>query len=631
MCGIVGVWNLTNKPVNYSLLKDITDVLKHRGPDDEGYVLLNSNNGDHKELIGNDSIRELNFENIMSLDNKHRFDLALGHRRLSIIDLSSLAHQPMSNEDKSLWIVHNGEIYNYIELREELEELGHTFKSNSDTEVVLNAYEEWGDNCLQKFNGMWAFAIWDAKRKMLFCSRDRFGIKPFYYFFDGNQFVFASEIKSLLEYGAERRPNDKIIYDYLTFGFQDHTDETFFDGIKQLNPAHYLLIENGVLRIERYWNIKVNCEIQSKNNNCLEFYNLFEQAIKLRLRSDVPVGSCLSGGLDSSSIVCIANKFIDKEKQKTFSSCFDNKKFDEREYIEEVIEQTGADKNYIFPSGEAFQGEIENLIYYQDEPFGSLSIYAQWNVMRKASEKVKVLLDGQGGDELLAGYLEYYASFLKTLIFKKDFRVIKELICFLILHPKSAYELFSKMRMREKRKGMLSSGFILKYKDMDVKYAEDLATKLLNDITRDKLPALLHYEDRNSMAFSIEARVPFLDFKLVEYVAKLPLDKRLKNGMTKVIFREAMKGILPERIRKRRDKMGFVTPEEVWVKTMLKDWVMDILTSESFKNRKYWNADKVLKEFEDVFREKEKYTSDLWRYVCLELWLRGLVDDEVRK
>ena len=626
MCGIAGIYNLSKRPVNITQVKSMSDSLRHRGPDDEGYVLLNSNNGDHKELSGNDSIRELKFENIMSLDDKHRFDLAFGHRRLSIIDLSSLAHQPMSNADKSLWIVHNGEIYNYVELREDLEDLGHTFKSKSDTEVVLHAYQEWGVDCLQKFNGMWAFAIWDVKRKMLFCSRDRFGIKPFYYIFDGDRFVFASEIKSLLECGAERKPNDRIIYDYLACGLQDHTDETFFDGIKQLKPAHYLLIENGELKVERYWNIEVNDEIRSKNDNYLGFYNLFEESIKLRLRSDVPVGTCLSGGLDSSSIVCITNKFVDKGRQKTFSSCFDNKKFDEREYIEEVIERTGADKNYIFPSGEAFLEEIEDLIYHQDEPFGSLSIYAQWNVMRKASETVKVLLDGQGGDELLAGYLEYYASFLKTLIFKKDFRVIKELVCFLILHPKSAYELFLKMRMREKRKEMLSSEFASKYKDRNVKYTEDLATKLLNDLTRDKLPALLHYEDRNSMAFSIEARVPFLDFKLVEHVAKLQLDKKLKNGMTKVILREAMKGILPEKIRKRKDKMGFVTPEDVWMKTVLKDWVMDILLSESFRKRKYWDADKVLKEFEDVWTGKKKYTSDLWRYINLELWMRRFVD-----
>ena len=290
MCGIIGVCNLNNEPVKCSQLKKITDTLKHRGPDDEGYVLLSSYNKDYKELVGDDSVHELNLENIANLWAEHRFDLAFGHRRLSIIDLSPSAHQPMSNDDKTLWIVYNGEIYNYIELREDLEELGHTFKSKSDTEVVLHAYNEWGVDCLQKFNGMWAFAIWDANEKILFCARDRFGIKPLYYFYDGKQFIFASELKSLLEYGIEKRPNDTIIYDYLAFGLQDHTAETFFVGIKQLKPAHYLLIENGVLNIEKYWEIKVSEEISGKNdNNHSDFYKLFEESIKLK--QEIHVGT----------------------------------------------------------------------------------------------------------------------------------------------------------------------------------------------------------------------------------------------------------------------------------------------------------------------------------------------------
>ncbi len=602
MCGISGIYNLNNEPVSRSLLKDMTDVLLHRGPDDEGYILLNSGYGSS--------------------------DIALGHRRLSIIDLSSSGHQPMPNEDKSIWITYNGEVYNYIELREELEKAGHVFNSKTDTEVIIHAYEAWGEECLKRFNGMWAFAIWDFNKKRLFCARDRLGVKPFYYIYNKKQFAFASEIKSLLKTGIEKKPNDAIIFDYLAFGLQDHTEDTFFEGVKQLKPAHYLFLENGVLRKERYWTIEINDEIGGKENDESRFYDIFRDSVRLRLRSDVPVGTCLSGGLDSSSIVCVMNKLIhDKKMQKTFSACSDNKKFDERRYIEDVIEETGAEKNYIFPSGEALLDEIEDMIYYQDEPFGSLSIYAQWNVMKKASQSVKVLLDGQGGDELLAGYLEYYASYFKTLISrKKYFLLAKELLFFLSLHPRSAYELYSKMRLRKKRGELLSREFASKYNDRNFKYADMLHSKLLNDLTVTKLPALLHYEDRNSMAFSIESRVPFLDYRLVEYAASLPLSQKTRNGTTKVVLRNAMRGVIPESIRERKDKMGFVTPEEVWMKTVLKGWVRDILTSESFKNRKYWDSDRVLKEFDSICAGKSRYTSDMWRYICLEMWLRRFID-----
>ena len=326
MCGISGIYNLNNEPVSRSLLKDMTDVLLHRGPDDEGYILLNSGDGSS--------------------------DIAFGHRRLSIIDLSSSGHQPMPNEDKSIWITYNGEVYNYIELREELEKAGHVFNSKTDTEVIIHAYEAWGEECLRRFNGMWAFAIWDFNKKRLFCARDRLGVKPFYYIYNKKQFAFASEIKSLLKTGIEKKPNDAIIFDYLAFGLQDHTEDTFFEGVKQLKPAHYLFLENGVLRKERYWNIEVNDEIGGKENDESRFYDLLRDSVRLRLRSDVPVGTCLSGGLDSSSIVCVMNKLIhDKKMQKTFSACSDNKKFDERRYIEDVIEETGAEKNYIFPGG----------------------------------------------------------------------------------------------------------------------------------------------------------------------------------------------------------------------------------------------------------------------------------------
>jgi len=629
MCGIAGVYSLKGERISAGYLKRMADVLRHRGPDDEGYVLLDTSSMESQVFSGKDSVREVKDAHPRIDEcSASSYDLGFSHRRLSIIDLSVKGHQPMSNEDGDIWIVYNGEIYNYLELASELRERGHLFRTKSDTEVIIHAYEEWGAGCLQKFNGMWVFAIWDQKDKKMFCSRDRFGIKPFYYTYNEETFVFSSEIKALLEDDTERRANDEMIRDYLAFGLQDHTDQTFFLGINQIRPAHYLLIQDGVFKVEKYWDVGVNGETSRVKTDISEFRGLFEDAVRLRLRSDVPVGTCLSGGLDSSSIVCTMNSLISGETgQMTFSSCFDDKKFDERDYIQMVIEETGAEDNYIFPKAEEFQKEIEDLVYYQDEPFGSLSIYAQWCVMKRASEDVKVLLDGQGGDELLAGYLEYYASFIKTLVSKREYILsLKEILCFTLLHTRLIYELFSKMRMRERRKGLLSQEFSSGCGSDGYSYVEDISSKLLKDLTREKLPSLLKYEDRNSMAFSVESRLPFLDYRLVEYATSLPIDQKLSRGTTKVILRRAMRGIIPDKVRRRRDKMGFVTPEEVWMKTELRGWAEEVLNSASFKGRKYWDAEKVIEEFGEICAGRMKYTSDIWRYISLELWLRRFID-----
>lgn len=300
MSGITGIINLNQKSINQKDIKKMTDAIKHRGPDEEGYFIDNN--------------------------------LGLGHRRLAIIDLSKAGHQPMNNKDGSLWIVHNGEVYNYLELRKELENRGYKFKSSTDTEIILYAYQEWGEKCLEKFNGRWAFAIWDRKKKELFCSRDRIGIKPLYYFFDGKIFAFASEIKPLLKLKNPREPNETLIYDFLRFGLLDHTNETFFKNIKKLPPGSWLKIkQNRRISIRKYWDFEVSNEIRNNKKDSQrdaeEFLELLIDSVKLRLRSDVPIGSCFSGGPDSSAIVCIINNLLRKEKipvigerQKTFSA-----------------------------------------------------------------------------------------------------------------------------------------------------------------------------------------------------------------------------------------------------------------------------------------------------------------------
>ena len=643
MCGITGTYNF-NGAIQPKCIKKMTDSLRHRGPDDEGFLAVNSESGEVYTLIG----RESKVQGTRIEDFNRDVDLFLGHRRLAIIDLSSAGHQPMCNEDGSLWIVYNGEIYNYLEIRRELQPLGHYFKSQSDTEVILHAYEEWGTDCVIRFNGMWVFAIVDLRTKKIFCSRDRAGVKPFYYSYDRKRFCFASEIKALLQIeDFSIKPNEQIIADYLFSGLIDHTHETFFKNIYQLRPGEFLLCAGNKLTIQSYWDIDPKENSLSQHNGYAErFYELLQDSIRLRLRSDVPIGSCLSGGLDSSSIVCLANKLmfdgqsVDRqlvgERQKTFSSCFEDLAFDERKFIELVIEQTGAEKNYVFPEAKDLLEELTKLIWHQDEPFGSTSIYAQWNVMRLTKGRgVKVLLDGQGGDELLAGYLpSFYFLFrqsLKRFNIKSMIREINDLQKNHIL-PKNQWITRLVHLLFPKWKGAIEfvdKDFRKKYLrsfPKPVKFEHDLDNYLYSIFRYLRLPALLHYEDRNSMAFSLETRLPFLDYRLVEYAFNLPSRQKIERGVTKVILRNAMRGTIPEEIRNRMDKMGFVTPEGVWLRTILRDQICEIITSKSFADRGYFNVKKVKKGFDEHCEGKIDINLAIWRCMNLELWLRTFID-----
>ena len=652
MCGITGVYSFKG-PINPDFIKRMTDSLRHRGPDDEGFLAVDSTSSKVVSLIGIDS--KTHGPRIEDFDKPA--NLFLGHRRLSIIDLSPAGHQPMSNEDGSLWIVYNGEIYNYLEIRGELLSLGHGFKSQTDTEVILHAYEEWGMECLSRFNGMWAFAILDLKKKRIFCSRDRAGVKPFYYLYDGKRFCFASEIKALMKIdGFEIEPNEQMIADYLFIGLLDHTRETFFKNIYQLRPGEYLLFEGNQLTVQSYWDIEGNeVHLPRVSDYAEQFRSLLQDSIRLRLRSDVPIGSCLSGGLDSSSIVCLANQLmfnglsIDTrvvgERQKTFSSCFEEPAYDERKFIEEVIRRTGAEKNYVFPDEKDFLNDWYQLIWYQEEPFGSTSMYAQWKVMRLAKERqVTVLLDGQGGDELLAGYLpSFYYLFRQA---RKDFDIgllMREGKGFLKHHKNLTRRLFHKTiaAMVPKRLrtffpgldrdggGWAEEGFRKNYYrsfSWPRKFEHELNNYLYHAFRFTVLPGLLHYEDRNSMAFSLEARLPFLDYRLVEFSFSLPAHLKMDRGVTKVILREAMKGTLPERIRNRMDKIGFATPEEIWFKTGLREWIEKIISSKSFAERGYFDVPKVKRIFLEYCEGKRNNHFLIWRWVNLELWLRTFFD-----
>ena len=622
MCGICGIVDFS-KEVDAQIVRRMNDSIKHRGPDDEGYLV------DGKAFGGKDT-------KVKAPKLKGKGNAVLGHRRLSIIDLSPKGHQPMRH-GKS-WIVYNGEVYNYVELREELKGKGHKFNGDSDTEVILAAYEEWGTDCVKRFNGMFALAIWDGER--LFCARDRLGIKPFYYYYDNGRFFFASEIKALLEAGVPKKPNDKIIYDYLMFALLDHTEETFFDCVMQLAPGEYMVLGKAGITRQRYWSLHVN-ERLSGDTVPEEFIRRFIESVKYRLRSDVPVGTCLSGGMDSSSVVCVANKLIDTEKQKTFSAVFPGERIDESKYMEEVLSATGAEKNFVGPTAAGLLKELPQLIHHQDEPFGSTSIYAQWCVMRKAKERgVTVLLDGQGGDELLAGYLPYFGAHLKALFgtgkwltFAKE--VAGALRNMEFKQPRHLLSLLSMMMptglrvkaLASRRARLLNQDFAGRHAERNRLYAglkgAPLPKLLENDLLRSNLPALLHYEDRNSMAFSREARVPFLDHEFVGYCASLPMDKKIRGGVMKKTLREAMDGVIPPEIIARKDKVGFATPEDKWMRDGLGRDMMKAFKSRDFKAAKYLDQERLVGEFGAFMAGKKSLlgTKDFWRAYNLEAWL----------
>jgi asparagine synthase (glutamine-hydrolysing) len=392
----------------------------------------------------------------------------LVHRRLAIIDLTDEGLQPMTNEDGTLWLVFNGEIYNYVELREELVRAGHRFHSRSDTEVILHAYEEWDTGCLGRFNGMWAFALWDDRRQRLFCARDRLGIKPFYYTQAGSSFLFASEIKALLAHpGAGARPDDGTLGTYLAWGVLDHSGRTMFDGIFQLEPAHAMIVTPaGAEPPFRYWDVTVSPAVRSGTRDdeaASRLLAVLRDATRIHLRSDVAVGTCLSGGIDSSTLTVLINDLIRDEapagvgtRQKTFSAVFTDKRFDESRYIDEIVAATGVDAHRVEPTPEKLWEDIDRLVWIQDEPFGSLSIYAQFCVMRLAQEHVKVVLDGQGADELLAGYLAYQGSYISTLL--RSFRwwtALREITGSLRHHGGFFRSAARQLRERKKRRNLL--------------------------------------------------------------------------------------------------------------------------------------------------------------------------------
>jgi asparagine synthase (glutamine-hydrolysing) len=613
MCGINGfTWK------DASLIEKMNGALKHRGPDDQSTYID---------------------ENI-----------SLGHRRLSIIDLSQAGRQPMENEDGSIWIVFNGEVYNFGEIRSELAEKGHKFRSNTDTEVIIHAYEEWGCDSVERFNGMWAFALYDKAKNLLFLSRDRFGVKPLYYYYDDNGLIFSSEIKGILQHGIDRKPSDKAIYDYLALGFVDHSPETFFKGLFRLAPGGNLIYDLSSRSVkiwqwydlrERLEEIKGLCEVDLAKR----VRDIFEDSVRYRLISDVPVGSCLSGGIDSSAIVYAMRNLNNQAEIKTFSMVFPGRKIDESSYVDEVVKDTKVEPHRISPSPEDLLKDLNDLIWTQEEPFRTPSIYGQYKVMELAHKNgMKVLLDGQGSDELFAGYFIYYKYYLfESLLnlrldeFSQTVQAIGDKLNDMVIFPLAT--VLSRLGLSNwllKHMWLKRAKYLNNFEDTDLANplpdrGFSLNRALYSDLTKYSIPQLLRYEDKNSMRWSIETRVPFLDYRFVELAMSLPSSCKIQKGVTKHILRKALRDMVSPKILQRRDKLGFVTPDDDWLSTpVFREMVERMISSSQFKSRRYWKQEEAAKLIEEHLSGKKNHSEEIWRILNTELWLRTFIDRTIQ-
>jgi asparagine synthase (glutamine-hydrolysing) len=538
MCGIAGIWQRNGAPVDRARLARMADTIVHRGPDDGGFHF------DDPAGVG------------------------LAHRRLSILDLTAAGHQPMVYQDR-YWLTYNGEVYNYQALRRELEALGHEFQTQTDSEVILHSYAAWGPDAVKRWNGMWALAIWDSQERTLFVSRDRMGVKPLYIAHIGETLAFASEIKALLSLpGLLKQPYEPAVQDFLFRDLQDHGETTFFEGIIQVPPAHWMIFhaDRGPEK-RRYWQIDPRRRLDLHVDEAAEYFrDLLSDAVRLRLISDVPVGTCLSGGLDSSAIVCAMTGYLGEGKVETFSARFREPQWDEGAHIQVVLDATGAKAHPVYPDPEDFIDDLDRLLWYQDEPFASMSMFAQWSVMREAKRVgVTVLLDGQGSDELFAGY-GFWGAYWADLLQHGKWGDL-----WASWHARSAVD---GRRSTEQWLSTLGG-----FRQKGTPGFGRLNGILHDYLTRKRLPALLHWEDRNSMAFSREARVPFLDYRLIEFAFALSDECKLHDGWDKALIRKS--GILPEPIARRRDKMGFVTPQDAWLAGPLAAFVQETLAKKA--------------------------------------------------
>src|SRR3954451_11995925 len=604
MCGIAGFWGAPDA----ALLATMTSRIAPRGPDGEGF-----------------------FEHELA---------SLGHRRLAIID-PARGHQPVGTDDGRVQLTYNGEVYNFRELRAELEPLGHVFHTNCDTEVVLHAYVEWGTDCFARFNGMWALAILDLRAggQRMVLARDHYGIKPLYYAHStSGRVLFASEAKAVLaDPELETTPDRQWLYDYLLHGLHDHKPQTAFAGIRALAAATWAVVDADGVHEQTYWTPTLTTDAEP---DPAEFRARFEKSVERRLVADVPAGTCLSGGIDSSSIVKVSDRLLREhvpdavslgDHLKTFSIVYDGDPIDERAYMDAVLAEVDAEPAFAEPTSERFVDELDQMVGHQDEPIVSTGPYAQWCVMRLAQPKVTVLLNGQGGDELLAGYVPYQYVYLRELLKQRNFGAFQREAW----ASRDVLKPLIKRRLADRRKSLPIKPLLKPalYDGLEPpkfeRAQDDVKRRLVADLQTFSLPSLLRYEDRNSMAFSMESRLPFLDQELVDWVLRLPPSAIVRDGWSRAILRDGLQGVLTEKVRTRRWKVGFTTPETRWLRAR-RAAVQGLFRSPQFCDRPYWDAAAIAAAF-DRFCDGDVEPSQIfWRAINTEIWMRVFFADDGR-
>jgi asparagine synthase (glutamine-hydrolysing) len=600
-------------------IKGICESLRHRGPDDEGYYFDKN--------------------------------VALGHRALKLGN-APVIHQPLANENRTIWITFDGEIYNKAQVIRELEK-NHTFGTDSSAEVVVHSYEEDGPDCVNWFNGMFAFCLWDSSLEELFCARDRFGMRPFYYYDSPTMFLQASEIKALLTVpSVPRKPNESIVYDYLMTAHNDHTEDTFFTGIKRLLPAHHMFVGHNGVRIQRYWNptraLRADRLEKQDQSYASELRQLLRDSIRIRLPTSLPVGTFLSGGIDSTSIAYLVNDILNStpsvttiggDGQELFSAVYREplEQGDERPYIEETAHALKTKVNYVSPSVAGGMEDIKRFAYYVDEPMAVFNYYAFWCLSRKAREKVKVVFYGHGTGILgeLESVEEYMHFFRELWRKKKIAALLTEMIGAIPRATTSSIKTLSAIWTQNSKSGikeLLATQFAARFPaeapieplSMDSEYQHWIAGNLVD---------CLRGSDMISSAFSLEPRYPFLDHRIVEFAVSLPTTQRVRKGLSKYVLRNAMKGVVPEAVRKSRKHFGAPVPIERWMK-QLRPHIRELFESNKFRERGYFNQPAILEAYDrycegrmDRYRSAF-YAEVFWRILNLELWLETFFDSE---
>ncbi len=617
MCGIAGVVNLKESPVDKRIVKKMTVALRHRGPNGEGLFV--------DRYVG------------------------LGHRRLSIIDLSSAGNQPMFNDDGSIAIIFNGEIYNYLELKKELR--SGKYRSETDTEVIIRAYERWGTACVEKLNGIFAFAIWDKKKKIFFAARDRLGVKPFYYTVRSGVFYFASEIKSILAAGVPAQPNDDMIYDYLVRGYYDHSENTFFKGIGQLQAGHVLIIRKGKIKTKRYWYLPKVIRERALSDQAAagKFLRLVKDAVRLQLRSDVPVGLSVSGGLDSSLLMGVVHEI--SGGQKNFN--LQHFAYAGKGYEEELPSVNLLTKKFRWGKPNVtkvqprdFSALAGEIMKQEEQPFPGLPTIAWHKMYRNLSTTPTIVtLEGHGGDEIAAGYDYYFGAFLLDVARSRGAgQAMKELTALgkarglspekLPKFLKGSLQAFFEGGVSADATPFLCHGVLKKtflnkkvpFPKFEAPFRSSLANFQYRELMHTKLPRVLRSVDRESMAYGRELRVPLLDHRIVEFAFSLPVEQRIKSGNQRFFMRQAAKKILPKEIAE-TPKRSIPNPQRAWFQQELRPWILSVLSSKSFGRRKYFDQAKVLAEYEKYCKTPNPANSfAIWQWLSIELWFKAFID-----